>query len=126
MALLHPKTKKRWLKWLSRLAMVFLVVPLVKLIAYFKVRHIRSSKSETCEERLAAYLRLEYGEAVADPASLKASDLKYLGRFNVDGWPTDYWEYPTSDKPAYATITINEDGEMLSMTDDPPTGERLS
>jgi hypothetical protein len=126
MAFLHPKTKKCWQKWFWRLAMSCLVVPLVKLFAFFKVRHIRSKKSESHEEWLAAYLRLEYGEDEADPASIKASDLIYIGCFNVNGNLVHYWQYPTSDKPAYATITVSESGEAASMTDEPPIGEQLS
>jgi hypothetical protein len=126
MALLQPKAKKRWLKRLFWLAMMCFVVPLIKLIAFFKVRHMRAPEYKTREEWVADYLRLEYGEDADDPSSLKASDLKYLGRFDVNGSPTDYWEYPTSGKPAYATITMRADGEALSMTDDPPTGEQLS
>jgi hypothetical protein len=125
-ALLHPKTRKRWVNWLSRLVMVCLVVPLVKLIAFFKVMHIRVSKSKTREEWVAEYLRLEYGEDATDPASLKASDLTYLGRFEVKGYVTDYWQYPTSDNiPAYATMTLHNGTTALSMTDEPPTGEQL-
>lgn len=76
---------------------------------------------------MADYLRLEYGEDAEDPDSLKASDLIYLGRFIVNGHPTDYWQYPTSDNtPAYATMTMHESGSALSMTDEPPSGERLS
>lgn len=75
---------------------------------------------------MAEYLRLEYGEVAEDPDSLQASDLSYLGRFNVDGYPTDYWQYPTSDKPAYATMTMSDGTTALSMTDAPPAGERLS
>lgn len=82
-------------------------------------------KFKTPEENVAAYLQLEYGEDAEDPASLQVSDLTYLGRFNVDGRPTDYWQYPTSGKPAYATMTIREGSTALSMTDEPPTGERL-
>jgi hypothetical protein len=126
MAFLHPKTKKCWLNRFFWLVMVCLVVPLVKLVAFFKVRHIRSKKSESREERLVAYLRLEYGEDEADPASIKVSDLTYIGCFNVNGSSVYYWQYPTSDKPAYATITISEAGEAASMTDEPPIGERLS
>lgn len=126
MALLQPKTKKRLHNWLAWLLMVSLVVPLVKLIAFFKVRHLGMFKSKTPEQWVIEYLRLEYGEDASDPDSLQVSDLIYLGRFNVDGSPTDYWQYPTSDKPAYATMTISEGSTALSMTDAPPTGERLS
>lgn len=81
---------------------------------------------KTPEEWVAEYLRLEYGEDADDPDSLQASDLNYLGRFHVDGHPTDYWQYPTSDEPAYATMTMHDGSMALSMTDEPPTGEHLS
>lgn len=124
---MHIKTKKRWRQRLSWLAMVCLVVPLVKLIAFFKVRHTLKQSFNTPEERVAHYLRLEYGEDAADPDSLQASDLTYLGQFEVNGYPTDYWRYPTSDNsPAYATMTLRDGTTELSMTDDPPTGKRLN
>lgn len=127
MCALHPKVKKRWRSWLSWLVMVCFVVPLIKLMALFKVRHPRMFKLKTSEERVAEYLRLEYGEDAEDPDSLQTSDLTYLGRFNVDGNLTDYWQYPTSGKPTYATLTMQEDGATsLSMTDEPPSGEPLS
>jgi len=127
MALLHPKTKKYWRGRLVKLLMLCFVVPFVKLITFFKVRRTLKQPFNTPEEWVAHYLRLEYGEDVSDPDSLKASDLTYLGRFNVNGQPTDYWQYPTSDNtPAYATMTHDERGTALSMTDEPPTGERLS
>jgi hypothetical protein len=123
MPVLHPKVKKRWRNWLTRLAMVCFIVPLVKLIAFFRVQHPRVLKLNTSEEQVAEYLRLEYGEVAEDPDSLQASDLSYLGRFNVDGYPTDYWQYPTSDQPAYATMTMRDGTTELSMTDEPPSGE---
>jgi glucan phosphoethanolaminetransferase (alkaline phosphatase superfamily) len=126
MAFLHTKTKKRWLKWLSWLVMVCLVVPLIKLFAFFKVRKILAKKSETHEEWLAAYLRLEYGEDTADSASIKASDLTYLGCFGQDGRSVHYWQYPTSGKPAYVTVIMGESGDEASMTDELPIGDRLS
>jgi hypothetical protein len=124
---MHPKTKKRWRQRVSWLAMVCFVVPLVKLMALFRVRHTLQQSFNTPEEWVANYLRLEYGEDATDPDSLQASDLSYLGRFEVNGCPTDYWQYPTSDKtPAYATMTMRDGTTELSMTDEPPTGERLS
>lgn len=126
MPLLHPKVKKRWHNWLSRLLMVFLVVPLIKFIALLRLKFSSMRNPITPEEQVAAYLRLEYGEVAEDPDSLQVSDLTYLGRFNEDGYPTDYWQYPTSDQPAYATMTMRNGTSELSMTDEPPTGERLS
>lgn len=123
---MHPKVKKRLRIWLSWLVMVCFVVPLVKLVAFFKVRHPCTFKLKTPEARIVEYLRLEYGEDAEDPDRLQAADLTYLGRFNVDGHLTDYWQYPTSDKPAYATMTMHQGATALSMTDEPPTGERLS
>jgi len=126
MPILHPKVKKRWRNWLSRLLMVFLVVPLIKFIALLKLKFSNMRNPNTPEEQVAAYLRLEYGEDAEDPDSLQISDLTYLGRFNVDCYPTDYWQYPTSDQPAYATMTMRDGTTELSMTDEPPSGERLS
>lgn len=83
-------------------------------------------KLKTPEEWVVEYLRLEYGEDAEDPDSLQASDLTYLGRFNVDGYPTEYWQYPTSDLPAYATMTMRDGTTALSITDEPPSGESLS
>lgn len=81
----------------------------------------------TPEEWVADYLRLEYGEDATEPDSLQAADLTYLGRFDVNGYATDYWQYFTSDNtPAFATMTIRDDTTALSMTDNPPTGKRLN
>lgn len=126
MPILHPKVKKRWRNWLARLAMVSFIVPVIKLIVFFRVRHPSMLKLKTPEEWVIEYLRLEYGEDSDDPDSLQASDLTYLGRFDVEGYPTDYWQYPTSDQPAYATMTMRDGTTELSMTDEPPSGERLS
>lgn len=126
MSLLHPKVKKRWRNWLARLAMVSFIVPVIKLIAFFRVRHPSMFKLKTPEEWVIEYLRLEYGEDAEEPDSLQISDLSYLGRFDVEGYPTDYWQYPTSDQPAYATMTMRDGTTELSMTDEPPSGERLS
>lgn len=126
MPVLHPKVKKRWRNWLSRLLMVFLVVPLIKFIALLRLKFSNMRISNTPEEQVVAYLRLEYGEVADDPDSLQVSDLTYLGRFSVDGYPTDYWQYPASDQPAYATMTMRDGTTALSMTDEPPSGERLS
>ncbi len=75
---------------------------------------------ETDEEWLADYLRLEYGEDVNDPDSVKASDLKYIGEFVIDGIVTEYWSYPTSGEPMWAIIQIIDDRDCASMTNIPP------
>lgn len=126
MPVLHPKVKKRWRNWLSRLLMVFLVVPLIKFIALLRLKFFHVRNLHSPEEQVAAYLRLEYGEVAEAPDSLQVGDLTYMGRFNVDGYPTDYWQYPTSDQPAYATMTMRDGTTAISMTDEPPSGERLS
>lgn len=74
----------------------------------------------TYAEWLVEYLRLEYGEDEDDPDSIKASDLKYVGEFMIDGVKTRYWSYPTSGEPAWATIEFLPDGECAGMTDVPP------
>ena len=75
---------------------------------------------ESDEERLADYLRLEYGEDKNDPKSIKASDLKYIGKFVIDGTITEYWSYPTSCAPMWATIEIIDDKDCASTTSVPP------
>ena len=75
---------------------------------------------ESEEEWLADYLRLEYGEDKNDPKSIKSSDLKYIGEFIINGVITEYWSYPTSGEPMWATIEIIDDKDYASMTSVPP------
>ncbi|HEX5130380.1 MAG TPA: hypothetical protein VFV90_11570 [Usitatibacter sp.] len=72
---------------------------------------------------LASYLRLEFGESFWQWDSVKPWHLKYLGEYVIDGVPTRYWRYPTSDgKPRYATVERFEDSICLGMTEeDPPS-----
>jgi hypothetical protein len=70
---------------------------------------------------VARYLRLEYGESFLSADGLKPWQLKRLGEYVVDGVPTIYWQYPTSDKvPRYATVERFNDHYALGMTDEPP------
>ena len=43
------------------------------------------------ERELPRYLRREFGKLLAEPGSLKASDLEYLGVFNQAGESVHYW-----------------------------------
>lgn len=67
---------------------------------------------------IARYLRLEYGESARDKDSLKARDLKFVGEFVIDGVPTQFWQYPTSNpkKPNWATVERFEDTYCLGMS----------
>lgn len=73
---------------------------------------------------VASYLRLEYGESFFSADGLKPWQLKRLGEYLVDGVPTIYWQYPTSDKvPHYAIVQRFSSHYALSMTDEPPPVE---
>lgn len=70
---------------------------------------------------IASYLRLEYGESFWERDSVKPWQLRYVGEIAVDGVPTRYWTYPTSDgKPHYATVERFDNSYSLGMTADPP------
>ena len=58
---------------------------------------------EDIEKDILEYLHLEYGESPEDADALKLSDLKYEGKFLLDGVPTHYWSYPTSS-PCWAIV----------------------
>lgn len=74
----------------------------------------------TYKDWLADYLRLEYGENENDPDAIKASDLKYIGEYIVNGVLTKYWSYPTSVGSMWVTVECLENGECAGMTDEPP------
>ena len=76
--------------------------------------------SNTDEEWLADYLRLEYGEKETDPDSLKSSDLTFVGEFVVNGVTTRYWSYPTCGDPMWAIIEEYEEGRCAGITDKAP------
>ena len=75
---------------------------------------------KTEEEWLADYLRLEYREHNHNPKSIKASDLKYIGKFVINGITTKYWSYPCSGEPMYATVEVIDDKDCAGMTSMPP------
>jgi hypothetical protein len=78
-------------------------------------------RKETDEEWLAEYLRLEYGESWFSFSSLKARHLKYLGEHTMDGIPTKYWSYPTSDGHSWVTIQeFGGENRCASTTEVPP------
>ena len=71
---------------------------------------------------IARYLRLEYGESARDKSSLKARDLTFEGEFVIDGVPTQFWHYPSSNpkKTNWATVERFDDSYCLGMTDKLP------
>ncbi|NIB41475.1 hypothetical protein HBA55_17870 [Pseudomaricurvus alkylphenolicus] len=75
---------------------------------------------ETDEEWVADYLRLEYGEDIQDPDSVKASDIKHIGEFVINGVVTDYFSYPHSGEPSWAIIETIDDKDCVSITSNPP------
>lgn len=76
----------------------------------------------TIRSQLAHYLRLEYGEDHKDKSSIKAKDLSFDGEFVIDGVPTQFWRYPSSDPQGYnwATVERFEDNCVLGFADEPP------
>jgi hypothetical protein len=73
---------------------------------------------------IANYLRLEYGETARGKNSVKARNLRFEGEFVVDGVPTQFWRYPTSDssKRRWATVERFDDSYHLGTTSEPPPG----
>ena len=74
------------------------------------------------KSEIARYLRLEYGESARDKDSLKARDLQFAGEFVIEGVPTQFWSYPSSNpkKPMWATVERFDDSYCLGMTDKRP------
>ena len=76
------------------------------------------------KSEIARYLRLEYGESARAKDSLKARNLEFAGEFVIDGVPTQFWSYPSSNpkKPMWATVERLDGSYCLGMTDKrPPT-----
>ncbi len=69
---------------------------------------------------IAEYLRLEFGESAR--TGVKAGQLKFEGEYLIDGVPTQYWRYPTSNptKPGWATVERFDGTYSLGMTTIPP------
>ena len=76
--------------------------------------------SETDEEWLADYLRLEYGEDKSDPSSIKAKDLEYDGEYVIDSTPTKFWKYPTSKGHEWVVIQEYPEGRCADFVNSPP------
>ncbi len=71
-------------------------------------------------KEIAEYLRLEYGERWWQKGAIRASNLKFVGEYVIDGVTTQYWSYPTSTGVEWATVERFDDGYCLGMTSDPP------
>lgn len=71
-------------------------------------------------KEIAEYLRLEYGESWWQKGALRASNLKFVGEYIIDGVATQYWSYPTSTGVEWATVERFDDGYCLGMTSAPP------
>lgn len=69
---------------------------------------------------IVAYLHLEYGETPYAHGALKAADLKYVGQYMLDGWPTHFWWYPTNQEPCWATVFLMDDVPCIGMTTTSP------
>jgi hypothetical protein len=69
---------------------------------------------------VARYLRLEYGERWWQPGSLRARDLVFAGEFVIDGVSTQFWRYPGSDGPRWATVERFEHHYAIGMRDEGP------
>ena len=68
---------------------------------------------------------MEYGEKAGADNALKASDLVYVGEYVIDGIPCQYWSYPTSGEPMWATIENNSGLRCMGMTATPPPLRRV-
>jgi hypothetical protein len=68
---------------------------------------------------IAGYLRREYGESWWQRGAIRARNLTFVGEYVIDGVPTQYWAYPSSE-PMWATVERFDDSYCLGMTDDAP------
>ena len=73
---------------------------------------------------LLEYLHLQYGEEAGEEDVLKASDLVYVGEYVIDGIPCQYWPYPTTGEPMWATIEDYSGLRCIGMTATPPPQNR--
>jgi hypothetical protein len=64
---------------------------------------------EETERELAHFIRREFGESIYDEGSLKASDLEYLGIFDMEEGPTHFWKIPSNNKELFAYVAPFED-----------------
>ena len=68
----------------------------------------KTGLNEETERHLPRYLRLEFGESLFDPDSLKAADLTYLGAFPSEtGDVTHYWHIPSQHNDVYARVIVS-------------------
>lgn len=75
---------------------------------------------------LLEYLHLEYGEEAGEEDALKTSDLVYVGEYVIDGILCQYWSYPTTGEPMWATIEGYSGLRCIGMTATPPPQSRAS
>lgn len=72
--------------------------------------------------QLAAYLRLEYGESFWSRRGLKPWQLRFDGEHVIDGVPTQFWRYPSSEGHSWASVERLDDTICLGFADGPPPG----
>jgi hypothetical protein len=66
---------------------------------------------ESDEKWIADYLRLKNGEEINSPKSVKASEIKLIGAFTINGIVTDYFSYPYTGEPSWVIIEVTGDKE---------------
>ena len=69
---------------------------------------------------IVEYLHLEYGETPDDPESLKPSDIKYVGQYLFEGFPTHFWWYPSGSEQCWATVVYTDEIYNIGMTTKSP------
>ncbi|SMC29926.1 hypothetical protein SAMN02745857_04269 [Andreprevotia lacus DSM 23236] len=70
-------------------------------------------------QEIVDYVRQEFGEDPADPASLQPEQVAYRGEFDLDGVPTHYWQV---GRNVWATVApYGDDCYSIDITDVSPT-----
>ena len=73
----------------------------------------KTGLSDTTERELPRYLRREYGQSLFDAGSLKAADLRYLGRFPDGTGAIYFWRMGDGSKAPFAYITVSASGDEV-------------
>ena len=76
-------------------------------------------ETSSIEEKIVAYLRLEFGENGDDFWAIGISDLAYVGEVEAGGEVTRYWSFPCSE-PRWATVRFAGRQRIFGMATELP------
>ena len=76
------------------------------------------------EDDIVEYLHLEFGEEAGDPEALKRKELRYVGLFLFEDFPTHFWSFPCESEHYWATVRITDEAYLYGMTPIQPSSLR--